>query len=126
MNLTSYRSARFKSIVESHGLTYKDGKVSKAGNTNAIATKAPAAKDTNAGTPKTPKGRDIKRKAGADGGDCETPSGKKGSAKKAKKSQPIIKEEDEPSDEDVPGESGESDAKDSKDDGAEEGSDDHE
>jgi hypothetical protein len=53
-------------------------------------------KDTD-GEPKTPKGRARKRKADADGegNSVETPGSAKGSAKKGKKSQPVVKSEDE-------------------------------
>ena len=55
---------------------------------------------SEAATPKTPKSRGRKRKAEeSDGVDRESPT-KKASARKAKKSQPIVKEEDEASAED--------------------------
>ncbi|KAJ9603822.1 hypothetical protein H2200_012008 [Cladophialophora chaetospira] len=89
-------TARFKSIVANHGLNYADGKLTSPGDVDA-GTAMAVASPNGAGnaTPKTPKSRGKKRKA--DDGDVvdgETPS-KKTSAKKGKKSQSVVKEEDE-------------------------------
>ncbi len=88
-------------------MKYADGKVTNPnGVAVGIATAVATPNGSDAATPKTPKSRGRKRKGDDDGVDGESPT-KKVSARKGKKSQPVVKEEDEAGEEEVKAENAE-------------------